>query len=233
MPGTIYADIALSPGASIPIDAAADERAVYLADGEAELEGVPLVPMQLYVLRPGVAATLRSASGGRAMLAGGDAFATKRHVWWNFVSSSRERIHEAKRAWMAGEFPTVPGDDKEWIPIPDPRDRIGLGEAQVHRDAAPAVAALMERAPVGEAAAGRAEVERERIGRHVRGRRTRDVDADAFVVVRPQHAVAATGRAVACRRPVGRAVEAPADGAAAAGTFDHRCRHSRGWPSPV
>ena len=117
--GTIYADIVLSPGAAVPIDAAADERAVYLAEGEAELEGVPLEPMQLYVLRPGIAATLRSATGARAMLAGGDAFATKRHVWWNFVSSSRERIQEAKRAWMAGEFPREPGDDKEWIPIPD------------------------------------------------------------------------------------------------------------------
>lgn len=117
--GTIYADIALQPGASIPIDAAAEERGVYLADGEATLEGVPLEPMRLYVLRPGIAATLASASGGRAMLCGGDAFATPRHVWWNFVSSSRDRIREAKRAWMAGDFPRVPGDEKEWIPIPE------------------------------------------------------------------------------------------------------------------
>ena len=117
--GTIYADIVLEPGASVPIDAAAEERAVYLAMGEATLEGVPLEPMVLYVLRPGIAATLRSASGGRAMLCGGDAFATPRHVWWNFVSSSRDRINEAKRAWMAGNFPRVPGDDQEWIPIPE------------------------------------------------------------------------------------------------------------------
>ena len=116
--GTIYADIALTPGAAVPIDAAAEERAIYLVEGEAELEGMPLLPMQLYVLRPGVAATLRSAGGGRAMLAGGDAFATPRHVWWNFVSSSRERITEARRAWTAREFPVVPGDEIEWIPIP-------------------------------------------------------------------------------------------------------------------
>jgi redox-sensitive bicupin YhaK (pirin superfamily) len=117
--GTIYADIALRPGASVPIDAAADERAVYLAEGEATLEGMPLAPMVLYVLRPGIAATLRSAEGGRAMLCGGDAFATPRHVWWNFVSSRRDRIEEAKRAWKAGEFPVVPGDEEEWIPIPE------------------------------------------------------------------------------------------------------------------
>lgn len=117
--GTIYADIRLDPGASVPIDAAADERAIYLAFGEATLEGVPLLPMTLYILKPGVPATLRSATGARAMLCGGDAFATPRHVWWNFVSSSRDRINEAKRAWQSGEFPPVPGDDKEWIPIPD------------------------------------------------------------------------------------------------------------------
>ena len=116
--GTIYADIVLDPGAAVPIDATADERAIYLAFGEATLEGVPLEPMKLYVLRPGIAATLRSDTGGRAMLAGGDAFTTPRHVWWNFVSSRRERIEEARRAWTAGEFPVVPGDDQEWIPIP-------------------------------------------------------------------------------------------------------------------
>ncbi|MFL0413082.1 pirin family protein [Sphingomonas sp. 179-I 2A4 NHS] len=115
---TIYADIALAAGASVPIDADADERAIYLVEGDAVLEGVPLEPQKLYVLRPGIAATLRTTGGARAMLAGGDAFKTPRHVWWNFVSSSRERIEEARRAWMAREFPVVPGDEIEWIPIP-------------------------------------------------------------------------------------------------------------------
>ncbi|TPG20038.1 pirin family protein [Sphingomonas koreensis] len=117
--GTIYADIALDPGGSIPIDAEADERALYLTDGDASLDGLTLDPITLYVLRPGTAATLRSTGGARVMLCGGEAFATPRHVWWNFVSSSRERINEAKRAWRAGEFAKVPGDDKEWIPIPE------------------------------------------------------------------------------------------------------------------
>jgi hypothetical protein len=116
--GTIYADIALAAGASVPIDADADERAIYLVEGDAVLEGVSLEPQKLYVLRPGIAATLRTTGGARAMLAGGDAFKTPRHVWWNFVSSSRERIEEARRAWMAREFPVVPGDEIEWIPIP-------------------------------------------------------------------------------------------------------------------
>jgi hypothetical protein len=117
--GTIYADLMLDAGASVPIDAVADERAVYLVSGKATLEGLALEPQRLYVVKPGVAATLRSASGARAMLCGGDAFATKRHVWWNFVSSRPERIAEARRAWQAGEFPEVPGDDKERIAIPE------------------------------------------------------------------------------------------------------------------
>jgi len=117
--GTIYADIALEPGGSIPIDASAEERAVYCALGEASLEGMTLEPQRLYILKPGIAATLRSEGGGRVMLCGGDAFTTPRHVWWNFVSSRRERIEEAKRAWKAREFPTVPGDDLERIEIPE------------------------------------------------------------------------------------------------------------------
>ena len=117
--GTIYADILLDPGASVPIDDCAEERAIYLAIGEATLEGMTLEPQTLYVLRPGIAATLRSAKGGRAMLCGGDAFTTPRHVWWNFVSSSRDRIEQAKRDWRSGAFPEVPGDAEEFIPIPD------------------------------------------------------------------------------------------------------------------
>ena len=116
---TIYADVVLDAGGSVPIDHSTDERAVYLVHGQATLDGIALVPQRLYVLRPGTAATLRSQAGGRVMLAGGAAFSTPRHVWWNFVSSSRDRIREARRAWKAGEFAPVPGDDKEWIPIPE------------------------------------------------------------------------------------------------------------------
>jgi redox-sensitive bicupin YhaK (pirin superfamily) len=86
---TIYADLQLDAGASIPIDADADERAVLLVEGEASVDGIPL-----------------------------EAFTTPRHVWWNFVSSSRDRINQAKQDWQAGNFPLVPGDEHEFIPIP-------------------------------------------------------------------------------------------------------------------
>ena len=116
---TIYADIDLAPGGAVPIDAEADERALYVAYGEARLDDQPLVPQTLYILKPGVTGTLRSDAGGRVMLCGGEAFRTPRYVWWNFVSSSRDRIETAKAAWKAGDWAKVPGDDKEYIPIPE------------------------------------------------------------------------------------------------------------------
>jgi redox-sensitive bicupin YhaK (pirin superfamily) len=116
---TIYADIALSGGCSIPIDSDADERALMLVGGEAELDGQRLEPFALYVLAPGHAPLLSSSSEARAMLMGGGAFTTPRHVFWNFVSSSRDRINQAKEDWKARRFPLIPGDDQEFIPLPE------------------------------------------------------------------------------------------------------------------
>jgi redox-sensitive bicupin YhaK (pirin superfamily) len=116
---TIYADIVMKAGASVPIEAEADERAVIVALGSASLDGQPLAPHSLHILAPGIAMTLKAESDARIMLLGGEAFKTPRHVWWNFVSSSRERINQAKADWRGGKFATVPGDDKEFIPIPD------------------------------------------------------------------------------------------------------------------
>ena len=115
---TIYADIELT-GGSIPIEAEADERAVMLVAGEAELDGESLDLFTLYVLRPGHEARLSSATGSRVMLLGGQAFSTRRYVFWNFVSSSRERINQAKEDWKALRFALIPGDDEEYIPLPE------------------------------------------------------------------------------------------------------------------
>ncbi len=116
---TIYADIELRAGGAIPIEAETDERAVMLVGGEAKLEGQKLDPYALYVLRPGHQALLSSASGGRLMLMGGEAFTTRRYVFWNFVSSSRDRINQAKEEWKAQRFGLIPGDDQEFIPLPE------------------------------------------------------------------------------------------------------------------
>ncbi|HEY0958093.1 MAG TPA: pirin family protein [Novosphingobium sp.] len=121
---TIYAEIVLAPGGAIPIDAEADERAVMLVGGEASIDGVTLTLYELVVLAPGAAMKLSSASGGRVMLLGGEAFATRRHVWWNFVSSSTERLEQAALDWRAGKFPKVPGDEEEFIPLPEGKPKI-------------------------------------------------------------------------------------------------------------
>jgi len=116
---TIYAEIVLQAGASIPIDADADERALMLVGGDAEIGDQLLALYTLAVLAPGARLTLTSTTGGRVMLLGGEAFATPRHVWWNFVSSSRERINQAKADWREGRFATIPGDSDQFIPLPE------------------------------------------------------------------------------------------------------------------
>jgi redox-sensitive bicupin YhaK (pirin superfamily) len=115
---TIYADIRLEAGGAMPVDPGADERSVYVAEGEASLDGLTLERNVLYVLAPGVAATLRSATGAHVMLCGGAPLDGPRHVWWNFVSSSRERIGQAKEDWAAGKFTLPPDDRDEFIPLP-------------------------------------------------------------------------------------------------------------------
>ncbi len=116
---TIYAAIDLAPGAALLIDHEADERALYLLDGDVSVDGQPLVPQHLILLAPGHLPLLSSAGGARLMLCGGAPLDGERHVWWNFVSSSRERIDEAKRAWRAGEFALPPDDGDEFIPLPE------------------------------------------------------------------------------------------------------------------
>ncbi len=116
---TIYAEIMLGPDGEIPLDKSADERAVMLVGGTAKVGDQSLVLYELTVLAPDAEPVLSSAEGARVMLLGGEAFATKRHVWWNFVSSDRERIEQAKADWREGRFDTVPGDSEERIPLPE------------------------------------------------------------------------------------------------------------------
>ncbi len=115
---TIYADIALDAGGRIPLDAETDERAVMLVAGDASVDGEPLELYALHVLQPGRAMTMASERGARVMLLGGESMGPRR-VWWNFVSSRMERIEQAKEDWTAGRFALVPGDEKEFIPIPE------------------------------------------------------------------------------------------------------------------
>ena len=116
---TIYAAIELAPGAALVIDHEADERALYLMEGDASVDGTALIPQHLSLIAPGYLPLLSSESGARLMLCGGAPMDGERHVWWNFVSSRRDRINEAKRAWRAGEFALPPDDHDEFIPLPE------------------------------------------------------------------------------------------------------------------
>ncbi|MBV8849994.1 MAG: pirin family protein [Methylobacteriaceae bacterium] len=115
----IYADIALEPDASVPIDAAHEERGLYLLSGNVEIAGDRFGPGQLLVLRPGDAISVKAATAARFLLFGGAPMDGPRYIWWNFVSSRKERIEQAKAEWKAGKFDTVPGDAEEFIPLPE------------------------------------------------------------------------------------------------------------------
>ena len=110
----------LDAGASLAIDAEADERAIMVAEGEAELDGAARSSRSRFTSwRPAIARRSRPPARARAMLLGGGAFATPRHVYWNFVSSSKDRIKQAKEDWIERRFPLVPGDEEEFIPFPE------------------------------------------------------------------------------------------------------------------
>jgi redox-sensitive bicupin YhaK (pirin superfamily) len=114
-----YADVALGAGASLPLDPEHEERALYLVEGEVEIAGDRFEPGRLLVFRPGDRMTIKAITPARFMLLGGAALDGPRHMWWNFVSSRKDRIEQAKEDWKAGRFGTVPGDDAEFIPLPE------------------------------------------------------------------------------------------------------------------
>jgi redox-sensitive bicupin YhaK (pirin superfamily) len=114
----IYADVAMTAGARLPIDADHAERAVYVAQGAVEVAGDVHPAGELLVLRAGDALTMTAPRDARLMLLGGEPMDGPRYVWWNFVSSSRDRIEQAKADWRAGRFEAVPGE-VEFTPLPD------------------------------------------------------------------------------------------------------------------
>lgn len=116
---TLYGDVEMQAGSQMPIDAGYEERALYTISGEIEIAGDHFEPGQLLVLRPGDAITVRARSNARFMLFGGAPMGGPRYIWWNFVSSRPERIEAAKQEWARGRFDTVPGDEEDFIPLPE------------------------------------------------------------------------------------------------------------------
>ena len=116
---TLYVDLRLEAGRSFPFPADHEERALYILSGELEIAGDLFAADQLLVFRQGDQITLQAGPRGcHLMLFGGAALNTKRYIWWNFVSSSKERIEQAKEEWRSGRFDIVPGDEEEFVPLP-------------------------------------------------------------------------------------------------------------------
>ena len=116
---TLYADLRLAPGASVKIPADAEERAIYTLEGEVAISGDVFPAERLLVFRPGDEIVVSSQGGAHFMLFGGASLGSQRYIWWNFVSSSKERIEQAKQEWKTGRFDIVPGDEEEFIPLPE------------------------------------------------------------------------------------------------------------------
>lgn len=116
---TLYVHALLEPGATLDVDDGHAERAVYVASGSVLVGGVAYSEGTLVVLPPRTSVELGTSAGASVMLLGGAPLAGERHIYWNFVSSSLERIEEAKASWRAGGFGKVTGDEQEFIPLPE------------------------------------------------------------------------------------------------------------------
>jgi redox-sensitive bicupin YhaK (pirin superfamily) len=114
-----YAEAVLSPGAILPLDAEYDERAVFLVSGRVDIAGQTFEPGQLLVFKPGDRISILAETNARLMVLGGEPMDGPRHIWWNFVSSSKDRIEAAKDDWRRGRFAIVPGDETEFSPLPE------------------------------------------------------------------------------------------------------------------
>ena len=114
-----YVEATLAAGASLAVPDDHEERAAYVVEGGARCGPDSFAPGSMIIFRPGSAATIEADGPSRIMLLGGARLDGARHVWWNFVSSSRERIERAKADWNEGRFGRVVGDETERIPLPD------------------------------------------------------------------------------------------------------------------
>jgi redox-sensitive bicupin YhaK (pirin superfamily) len=116
---TLFVDVTLAAGAALPIDADTEERGVYVVSGEVDIAGDRFSAGRLLIFRPGDPITLTTLTDVRLVLLGGAPMDGPRHIWWNFVSSRKDRIEQAKTDWKLARFDSVPGDEQEFIPLPE------------------------------------------------------------------------------------------------------------------
>ena len=116
---TLYLDAAIAPGAELvsPIHGSAFERAIYSVDNPLMVDGEPVPAFTLAVLKPGEDASIFATRGARCAIIGGEPLDGPRFLWWNFVSSRKERIEQAKEDWAQQRMGQIAGEH-EWIPLP-------------------------------------------------------------------------------------------------------------------
>jgi hypothetical protein len=115
-----YADATLEPGAVLPLPDQHEERGVYIVQGPVDVAGTQFEAGRMLLFRAGDRLALRAGpAGARLLLLGGAVMDGPRHIFWNFVSSTSERIEQAKADWKAGRFGLVAGDEQEFIPLPE------------------------------------------------------------------------------------------------------------------
>lgn len=112
-----YGVVTLEAGAVLQVTAEHEERAVYVVEGSVAIDARTLVPGELGILKRGAEVLARAEEPARVLLFGGEPLEAPRHIWWNFVSSSKERIEQAKADWRAQRFGVIPGET-EFIPLP-------------------------------------------------------------------------------------------------------------------
>jgi redox-sensitive bicupin YhaK (pirin superfamily) len=117
-----YADARFEAGGALHYAAEHEERAFLVIEGEVQTSDVEVHgPGAMLALEPKEEVTLYAEAPARVMLLGGAPLDGTRHIWWNFVSSSKDRIERAKQEWKDGKFGTIAGDDQEFIPLPEPK----------------------------------------------------------------------------------------------------------------
>lgn len=113
-----YADVQLQPGGRLPLPTEHIERGIYIVEGSLVIAGDTHEAGRLLVFKPGDEIILGTTTGARFMMLGGEPMDGPRFIWWNFVASSKEKIEAAKDDWKRARFAIVPGDAKEFIPLP-------------------------------------------------------------------------------------------------------------------
>ncbi|CAM2802740.1 pirin family protein [Legionella worsleiensis] len=115
----LFIEWGLPAASQVSIPSIAEEQAIYILSGEVSIDNVRFKSNRMLILRPGSEVKITAMTHSMFVLLGGAPLDKPRYLWWNFASSSKERIEQAKQDWKEGVFGTIPGDDDEFIPLPE------------------------------------------------------------------------------------------------------------------